>query len=180
LNGPTKPTPLAIDLDGDGVITFAPRGARFDIYGDGRKVALPWLAPGDAWLALDLDGDGWITSGQELFGNVSVTPGREDRPRDGFDALARHDDDGDGWITESDAVARRLVFWHDKDGDGRGAPAELRRMVRSDVVRIGVKAGPASDQRTPAGAFIGLTGAAYEIDGKRRLVGDVFFTEVAP
>ena len=137
-------SPVLLDIDGDGFsLTGAAGGVHFDIDGnpDGARERVSWTAAGsdDAWLALDRDGDGLITSGRELFGNLTRQPaGRE---RNGFLALAEFDKvsfggNGDGVINDADAVFPSLRLWRDSNRDGVSQPAELHPLPTLEVARL--------------------------------------------
>src|SRR5581483_6778072 len=68
--------PLALDLNGDGVIGTNKesdyQGALFDEDGDGIKTATGWTATEDGLLCRDLNDNGIIDSGAELFGEQTV------------------------------------------------------------------------------------------------------------
>jgi hypothetical protein len=84
-------TPIVIDTDGSGFrLTSASGGVYFDFYGNGHPIQIAWTAPGSAngWLALVRPGT-TITSGQQLFGNITPQPPSSDP--NGFLALAVYD-----------------------------------------------------------------------------------------
>ncbi|MBT3202234.1 MAG: hypothetical protein HN350_20220, partial [Phycisphaerales bacterium] len=45
---------------------------RFDLDGDGRAQSWPWVKPTTGILVWDPSGQGRITSGQQLFGSVTI------------------------------------------------------------------------------------------------------------
>jgi hypothetical protein len=137
-------TPIIIDTEGEGFhLTSAENGVTFDIRGDGQPMRISWTAPGyhNAFLALDRDGSGAITSGKELFGNI--TPQPQSATPNGFLALAEFDKpenggNGDGVIDEQDAVFSKLVLWIDDDHDGISQPSELHKLSEFGIHSLSV------------------------------------------
>lgn len=114
------PSPLVLDLDGDGVELTSVDGATayFDVDVDGFAELTGWVAADDGLLALDVDGDGKIDDGSELFGDQTGYA-------HGFLALAAHDDNADGFIDANDLVYERLQVWQDLNSDGKSQADEL-------------------------------------------------------
>ena len=137
-------TPIIIDTEGEGFhLTSAENGVTFDIRGDGQPMRISWTAPGyhNAFLALDRDGSGTITSGKELFGNVTAQP--QSATPNGFLALAEFDKpenggNGDGVIDEHDAVFSKLVLWIDDNHDGISQPSELHRLSEFGIHSLSI------------------------------------------
>lgn len=148
LNDDTDPvvctTPIIIDTEGEGFhLTSAENGVTFDIRGDGQPMRISWTAPGyhNAFLALDRDGSGAITSGKELFGNVTAQP--QSATPNGFLALAEFDKpenggNGDGVIDEHDAVFSKLVLWIDENHDGISQPSELHGLSEFGIHSLSI------------------------------------------
>jgi hypothetical protein len=137
-------TPIIIDTEGEGFhLTSAENGVTFDIRGDGHPIRLAWTALGyhNAFLALDRDGSGTITSGKELFGNV--TPQPQSATPNGFLALAEFDKpenggNGDGVIDEKDAVFSQLVLWIDENHDGISQTSELHKLSEFGIHSLSI------------------------------------------
>ena len=69
----TIPSPIAIDLDGDGIETVSvANGALFDHADDGFAERTGWVSSDDGLLARDINGNGTIDSGRELFGSETL------------------------------------------------------------------------------------------------------------
>lgn len=148
MNDDTDPiictTPIIIDTEGEGFhLTSAENGVTFDIRGDGHPIRIAWTASGfhNAFLALDRDGSGTITSGKELFGNVTAQP--QSATPNGFLALAEFDKaenggNGDGVIDEHDAVFPKLVLWIDENHDGISQPSELHKLSEFGIHSLSV------------------------------------------
>jgi len=72
----TIPSPILLDLDGDGVIGTVglSSGVFFDHAADGFAERSGWVAPGDGLLVWDRNANGAIDSGRELFGSETLLP----------------------------------------------------------------------------------------------------------
>lgn len=112
---------------------FSPPRVLFDIAGNGYLPTIAWTQRAlDGFLTLDRDGDGAVTSGKELFGNVTPYSAAMTGPKtfSGFNALGffdRSENGGNGnrIIDPGDSVFDRLMVWLDKDQDGISRPDEL-------------------------------------------------------
>jgi len=141
---PPVVSPIIIDTGGEGFhLTSAENGVTFDIQGDGQPMRIAWTAPGyyNAFLALDRDGSGTITSGKELFGNITAQP--QSATPNGFLALAEFDKpenggNGDGVIDEQDAVFSKLVLWIDDNHDGISQPSELHKLSEFGIHSLSI------------------------------------------
>lgn len=93
----TTRSPLAIDLNGDGVIgtTSVADGVYFDHENDGFAEKTGWISAEDGVLVRDLNGNGLIDNGTELFGNSTILSNNE-TAANGFEALKELDSNGDG------------------------------------------------------------------------------------
>lgn len=133
---PIPASPIALDLDGDGVETTALEdGVNFDLDGNGFAERIGFIAPDDALLAWDRDGDGVISSGQELFGDQTDLQNGDPAPN-GFEVLGEFDDNGDGYIDSDDAIYEQLRLWQDLDQDGLSESGELRTLEELAVARL--------------------------------------------
>lgn len=167
-------SPVVIDLDNDGYrLTNAADGVRFDLVGDGNPRQWSWTSRGsdEAFLVLDRNGDGRITSGKELFGDVTEQPVSEEP--NGFTALAVFDTNGDGWIKADDAIYQRLQLWIDANHDGLSQQRELFSLSDKGVESISCnyRLSKRSDRHGNRFKFK----AKARINGIERWVWDIFF-----
>jgi hypothetical protein len=133
----TGNSPIIIDLSGNGYkLTSAANGVWFDLPGNGRLQQWSWTSrdSDEAFLMLDRNGDGRITSGKELFGDVTEQPVTEEP--NGFTALTVFDENGDHWIDASDPIYQRLQLWIDSNHDGVSQRRELFSLNEKGVEGI--------------------------------------------
>ncbi len=113
----TIPSPIVLDLNGDGVTTTAlTSGAYFDHAGDGFAEQTAWVSPEDGLLVRDLNHNGTIDTGAELFGNNTKLANGQ-KAANGFLALADLDTNKDGKIDASDTAFSELQVWKDANGE---------------------------------------------------------------
>lgn len=91
----------------------------FDLDGSGLRKRWGWIRDSSAWLVWDPEGTGKITSGLQLFGNVTFWIFW----RNGYEALDALDDNGDGVL--SGAELQGLALWRDANGNGVSDPGEV-------------------------------------------------------
>lgn len=131
-------TPIAIDLNNDGVIRLTDKagGVMFDLDMNGEKEQIPWLADSDdGWLVFAYNENGLITNGSQLFG-----PGDKNN---GYLHLSGFDDNKDGqldgrmvnnkWL---DGIWHLLAIWLDKNHNGISEPGELLYLTASGIESI--------------------------------------------
>jgi hypothetical protein len=170
----TKLTPIALDLDGNGVRTVsANAGAVFDVNADGQAESVGWLSTSDAWLALDRNGNGLIDDGSELFGSGTTLPDGS-KALDGFAALRVLDTNHDGVIDAHDAGFSSLSVWVDANGNAKTDAGELRTLSQAGIDALSLVAKPTAiiDQ----GNLIGLMGSYTTTDGQTHEMADVWLT----
>jgi len=111
-------SPIALDLNGDGVQTTAlgDTTGTFDLRGDGSQIESGWLSSEDAFLVVDSNGNGTIDDISEMFGGDVG---------DGFAKLATYDTNGDGLIDESELLGGGLALWRDGNSNHRTDAGEL-------------------------------------------------------
>jgi hypothetical protein len=136
-------SPLVLDLDGDGVLTYGvDAGVSFDITGDGALDRVGWTNPfsEEGFLWIDLDKDGQVSGGGELFGTATVLPDGT-RATNGFEALRVYDaatygGNGDHVISKEDLIWPVLRIWVDSNQDGLSQPWEVGPLPKWGVYAI--------------------------------------------
>ncbi|HNO73182.1 MAG TPA: SdrD B-like domain-containing protein, partial [Accumulibacter sp.] len=123
-------TPIAIDLDGNGIQTVsrADSGGSFDLFGNGGAIASGWLSGGDGFLAVDKNGNGKVDSISELFGGTAKGAG--------FAQLAEYDSNGDGLVNAADAAFADLRIWRDANGNHQTDDGELMTLAEAGVSEL--------------------------------------------
>ena len=162
------PSPLVLDLDGDGIELTSLEGATafFDVDINGFAQATGWVGPDDGLLALDVNSDGVINNGSELFGDQTGYD-------HGFLALAAHDGNGDGVIDVSDSVYGDLLVWQDANADGLSQASELRGLADVGIASISLAAS-ATDYQIAGNAVL-WEGSFSWADGTTGTVVDAYF-----
>lgn len=170
--------PLAIDMNGDGVISTLAEannaGALFDHDGDGIRTATGWIAKQDGIIVRDINGNGIIDNGKELFGDNTILKNGQ-RATSGLQALADLDDNADGIIDNNDAVFSELKIWQDKNGDGISTADELVSLTTAGITSINVKDKQTVNQSVAGGTIKEQT-TFTKADGTTSKVADINFT----
>ncbi len=126
-------TPILVPLEPDALFSSlvdVNSNVRFDLDGSGVAQQWGWIAPKAAWLVWDFDGSGRITSGLQMFGNVTFWIFW----RDGYAALAALDSDGDGVLKGPEL--RGLSLWHDRNSNGISDPGEVQPLTVYGITAI--------------------------------------------
>ena len=125
-------TPIAVDLDGDGIHTIAREdmNGSFDLLGTGKAIQTGWLSKNDGFLAIDVNGNGQIDDISELFGGASKGSG--------FAKLASYDSNGDGVVSAADAQFASLLIWQDANSNGKTDAGELISLAQAGVTSLKV------------------------------------------
>jgi len=169
--GAARISPLALDLDADGIETLSiDEGVHFDLLGEGRNARVGWIAPDDGLLALDRDRNGSIDSGRELFGEGTSSAGASFA--DGFQALASIDTNRDGIINWEDVSFPDLMIWRDLNRDGKSQPSELGSLAAWGIDNLSL-AHVASNE-VQHGNLLGLIGEYTLQDGRKLPLVDVW------
>lgn len=159
-------SPIAIDLNGDGISTIAlsDSNVHFDIRGEGITNNIGWINPEDAFLCLDVNQDGIINDVNELFGGQYRG--------DGFAKLATLDSNQDGLITSSDALFEELLLWTDKNSDGVTDDGELMSLATAKVSNLSLNYN--RNGWSDKGNYFGEISSA-EVDGVQNIMADIYF-----
>lgn len=105
----------------------------FDVDGSGLGREWSWITPKAAWLVSDSMRDGKITSGRQLFGNVTFWMFWSN----GYAPLAALDDDRDGLLSGDELAG--LALWHDANGNGVADPGEVKPVSAHGIVALSSK-----------------------------------------
>ncbi|WBS05556.1 carboxypeptidase regulatory-like domain-containing protein [Pseudoduganella sp. SL102] len=164
-------TPIAIDLDGNGIHTIARADftGSFDLLGTGTAIQSGWLSAGDAFLAIDANGNGSIDGIAELFGGASKGSG--------FAKLASFDSNGDGFVTAGDAQFAALTLWQDANSNGITDGGELISLAQAGVTSLAV-----AFEELPfldANGNLHLERSSAVVNGQEVSMTDVYFNVAA-
>ena len=160
-------SPIAIDLDGDGIETLAyddTHGA-FDLNEDGVPDQSGWLSGDDGFLAVDLNDNGRIDSRAELFGGENLG--------DGFARLSTYDSNNDGVIDASDENFGELLIWQDANENHQTNPGELYSLSDFDITSLSLDWYNQNGESN--GNLLLETSAATLADGSTLELVDVWF-----
>lgn len=126
-------TPIAIPLSAEAHpqdLLDTDARVRFDVDGQCRGAAWSWITPDAGWLVYDRSGSGKITSGLQLFGNVTFWLFWDN----GYQALAALDNDGDGRLAGPELAG--LAIWRDANSNGVSEPGEVRPLAEHGIVAL--------------------------------------------
>ena len=165
-------SPLALDLDGDGVeTTTVESGVYFDHDDNGFAEKSGWVGKDDGLLVRDINNNGLIDDGTELFGNNSVLSSGQ-KAANGFEALADLDSNSDGVFNSSDAAWNQVKVWKDANQNGEVDSGELLTLEQAGVSGINLNyenettTDENGNQHKQTGTFIktdGTTGAVHDV-----------------
>ncbi len=139
---PRPITPILISFDRQASLSnlLAPdRHVRFDLAGDGIGRQWPWVKPTTGILVWDPNHTGNITSGLQLFGNVTWWLFWND----GYEPLAALDNDHNGWLEGTELQG--IAVWFDRNGDGVAQPGEVVSLDLLGIKRIAVQSAGLTD-----------------------------------
>ncbi len=159
-------SPIAIDLNGDGVrtVNMIDANIQFDLLGDNTKKRVGWLSGEDAFLAMDRNNNGNIDDVSELFG--STIRG------EGYAELALLDDNHDDLIDPLDAAYTSLKTWQDSNLNGLTDQGELQTLTSMGITKLNLSY--KSQEILDNGNLIGEVSSA-DVNGNIREMADVYF-----
>ena len=170
-----NPSPLILDLDGDGVEADAL--THFDHAGDGWRELSRWASADDGVLVWDRNNDGVINDGSELFGNNTALKSGN-KAANGFAALADLDNNSDGKVDSSDAEwgSLRVMRWTDANNDGIMQESESRLVTLDSLGVKSLGTGyTESDHVDKSGNEHRQVGSYTKTDGTTAKMTDVWF-----
>jgi len=130
---PRAITPLLISFDRQASLPdlLAPeKHVRFDLAGDGLGRSWPWVKPTTGILVWDPKHTGKITSGLQLFGNVTWWLFW----KDGYEPLAALDNNHNGWL--EGAELQGICVWFDRNSNGVTDRGEVVPLSSLGIKRI--------------------------------------------
>ncbi len=130
---PRPITPIAIPLqNGVKLANMLDRKAKvkFDADGSGLPKRWSWIRPNAGWLVYDQVGTKKITSGLQLFGNVTFWMFWDN----GYEALSILDDNHDGYLSGKEL--RNLAIWQDRNGNGISEPSEVKSLAACGITKL--------------------------------------------
>lgn len=102
----------------------------FDLDADGTAERRPWVNPDTAILVWDPEHTGTITTGEQLFGNMTFRM----LFSDGYRALDSLDDNRDGQLAGKEL--KGLALWHDRNSNGVSDKGEVTPIAKTNVRAI--------------------------------------------
>jgi hypothetical protein len=170
-------TPLALDLDGDGVQTLGlSAGVAFDMDADGTRDHTGWVGPRDGLLALDRNRNGTIDNASELFGqSTPMTAGGVST--NGFGALAQYDENGDRVIDAQDAVFQDLRVWVDANSNGLSDEGELQTLAELGISSLNLNFAENDAGADAQGNSNSLVSTYTTEEGQTLALDDMYFVQ---
>jgi hypothetical protein len=169
---PRPITPIAVPLrDGLSAREIEDRevAVGFDADGSGLERRWTWVTRDAGWLVYDPKGRGKITSGLQLFGNVTFWLFWEN----GYRALASLDDNRDGVLTGDEL--KGLAIWHDSGRLGVCDPGEVKPLSAYGIVAVSCRF--ERDRNHPKRIAFSPAGVTFR-DGRTRPTFDLILDPV--
>ncbi|MDD3597480.1 calcium-binding protein, partial [Sulfuricurvum sp.] len=171
---PNFPSPLILDLNGDGVTStfISETSTYFDLDNDGVRQRTGWVQSTDALLVFDKNQDGVINNGTELFGNNTILKNGT-KAANGFEALKEYDENKDGLIDNRDNIYNTLQLWQDTNSDGVTDTGELHSLSELGVASINLDYATTDDYEEQNRIF--QTSTFTTTEGTTQSINDVWF-----
>jgi hypothetical protein len=164
-------------------LTAANAGVMFDLLGkrnDHVKVQTAWFASADENYFLVLpDEKGEVSGVDQLFGDNTQGPDQK-FSKQGFEALAKHDDNNDHLIDAADEVFSKLKLWKDSNLDGIAQPEELFTLEEKHVVLLDLRYDSRYQKRDKYGNRVKFKSVVVLEDGKHQIMSDLWLRYVSP
>ena len=132
---PKAITPIVFRVEGESPTSLKDliadnKAVNFDLDADGVAERRPWVNPDTAILVWDPQNTGKITTGEQLFGNMTFRM----LFSDGYRALDSLDDNRDGKL--AGAELKGLALWHDRNSNGVSDEGEVTPIAESNIRAI--------------------------------------------
>jgi len=163
-------TPIALDLDGDGVelIDRKKSKARFDWDGDGKRDQTGWVGKDDGMLAFDRNGDGKI----EGYNELSFVNDKQGAKSD-LDGLSAFDSNHDGIFSADDDAFAKFSVWRDRNGNGVSDKGELMTLAQAGIASINLGGTAVNRSWGWDDNLVINTGSFTRTDGRESALDDV-------
>ncbi len=124
-------------------LTAPENGVMFDLLGrrvNHNKVLTSWFANSshENYFLVLPDANGQVNGIDELFGDATFGPDQR-YSKQGFQALAKHDDNKDFIISSDDIVFSKLRLWKDTNLDGIAQSIEISTLAEKGIIAIDLK-----------------------------------------
>ena len=160
-------TPIGVDLDGDGLVSFLglEAGVSFDYNGNGTPIHTAWVGPQDGLLAR------YTEDGRYDIVFTDDAPGT----KTDLEGLAKaFDSNGDGLLTVDDDAFASFGIWQDANSNGRVDPGEFTYLVDAGVTVINLTSDGESFSAANGDVTVFGTGS-FTINGTERVLADAAF-----
>ena len=157
--------PVALDMDGDGAISFlaTDSGTTFD-YGYG-KVATAWVAGNDGILVNDANHDGKASATEVVF----ATTGSD------LDGLAAYDSNNDGQLSGADSDFADFAVWQDSNSNGSVDSGEMVNLTALGITSISLTSDGVGYSAAGGDVQVVGTGSFTRADGTTGVLADSVF-----
>jgi hypothetical protein len=163
--------PIAIDLNGDGVISYSQLS--FDVNSDGLTDRTAWVGASDGVLVWDNNQNGQITSASQYafsqYGGATDLQG----------LAAGFDSNNDGVFSSADATYAEFAVWQDANQNGVSEAGEVISLSTLGLTSIDLVSNNMGSNPV-AGVYVFGQGNAKSADGSKVLIEDAQFSYTTP